>query len=69
MSSLLPLYASKQTAAKLLDMKPAEFGALVEAGHLPRAEEIAPGFERWRVEVLQKLKRGDLARPDGGLEL
>ena len=63
-----PLFASERTAARLLDMKPAEFRELVRHGHLPRAEEIAPGVPRWRVEDLQKIARGDLARPDQGLQ-
>lgn len=65
----LPLFANERSAARLLDMKPAEFRELVQNGHLPRGEEIAPGFLRWRVEDLQKIARGDLARPDQGLEL
>lgn len=64
-----PILASESTAAALLDMKPAEFRALVERGHLPKGKEIAPGFIRWDAEMLRSLARGDLARPDGGLTL
>lgn len=54
-----PIYASETTAAKLLDMRPAEFRALVEAGHLPQAYEIAPGVPRWKTEMLEKIANGD----------
>ena len=37
------LFASEQSAARLLDMKPAEFRLLVKDGHLPKGREIAPG--------------------------
>lgn len=36
MLRLVPILAGEETAAKLLDMKPAEFRALVQADHLPR---------------------------------
>ena len=64
-----PIFANETSAARLLDMKPAEFRALVEAGHLPKGKEIAPGFVRWDTEELRKLAKGELARPDGGLTL
>ena len=66
---LSPILANETTAAALLDMRPAEFRALVQAGHLPKGKEIAPGFPRWDTEDLRKLFKGDMARPDGGLTL
>lgn len=59
MASPAPLFADEKAAAALLTMKPAEFRALVEAGHLPRGREIAPGFTRWDVEELKRLGRGE----------
>lgn len=53
-----PIWSRETTAAKLLDMKPAEFRSLVEAGHLPPPEEIAPGFKRWKTEALERIRNG-----------
>lgn len=55
-----PILASEISAAKLLDMKPAEFRTLEDEGHLPKPHVIA-GFERWDVEELRQIGRGDLA--------
>lgn len=59
-----PILASETSAAKLLDMKPAEFRALVDAGHLPRGKEIAPGYVRWDVAMLRDIASGQAI--DGG---
>ena len=59
MSAPAPILASESTAARLLDMKPSEFRALVVAGHLPRPREIAPGVERWDVADLRRIGSGD----------
>ena len=59
MTAPCPILASETTAAKLLDMKPGEFRALVEAGHLPRGREIAPGVVRWDVDALAKIAAGE----------
>jgi predicted DNA-binding transcriptional regulator AlpA len=56
---LAPILADDKDAAALLSMKPTEFRALVEAGHLPKPREIAPGFPRWDVEELRRIARGD----------
>lgn len=61
-----PLLASEKTAAELLDMKPAEFRALVRSGHLPPGREIAPGLERWDAEALRSVGRGDAI--EGGID-
>lgn len=59
MTAPRPILASETTAAKLLDMKPGEFRALVEAGHLPRGRQIAPGVERWDTAMLAKIATGE----------
>ncbi len=64
-----PIYANEKTAAALLDMQPAEFLKLVAAEFLPPGRQIAPGIIRWQVDELQRICAGELARPDGGLEL
>ena len=60
MTKHAPLFASETSAARLLDMKPAEFRALVEGGHLPRPRDIA-GLKRWDVAELQKVINGEAA--------
>ncbi len=67
MASLAPIFVNETNAARLLDMKPGEFRALVDGGHLPPGQAIAPGFVRWNTEDLRNLAKGNLARPDGGL--
>ncbi|WP_353429575.1 hypothetical protein [Paracoccus denitrificans] len=62
----IPILAGEETAAELLDMKLAEFRALVQAGHLPRGLEIAPGLVRWDAETLRQIGRGDAI--EGGIE-
>lgn len=61
-----PILASETSAAQLLDMKLAEFRALVEAGHLPRGREIAPGLVRWPVDDLRRIASGEAV--EGGIE-
>ena len=56
MTKYTPLFATAKTAASLLEMKKAEFLALVKDGALPSAAK----FDRWDVEQLQKAMRGDL---------
>ena len=64
MASLAPILAGEKKAAELLDMKPAEFRALVEAGHLPKGTEIAPGYRRWDVDALRKIATGQACEGD-----
>ena len=59
MTAITPIFVSETTAAKLLDMKPAEFRALVEAGHLPKGREIAPGVLRWVTDDLRRIRSGE----------
>ncbi|MEM9049966.1 MAG: hypothetical protein AAGC92_14745 [Pseudomonadota bacterium] len=54
------LFAGEKRAAALLDMKPADFRALVDGGVLPKPKKIGD-FERWDVEQLQVIARGDAA--------
>jgi hypothetical protein len=68
MARLAPILADDKDAAALLSMKPAEFRALVEAGHLPKGREIAPGFTRWDVEQLRRIVRGDAAHGLGDVQ-
>lgn len=60
MNAVAPILASERTAAKLLDMKPAEFLKLVQEGHLPKPRNIA-GLERWDVDELRQIGRGEIA--------
>lgn len=53
--SIAPLFAKRSTAAKLLDMTPAEFQRLVDGGHLPGPVR----HDRWDVERLSAIMRGD----------
>lgn len=57
-------FASERNAAALLDLKPVEFRGLVDGGVLPKATQIG-GFERWDVEQLQAIARGEAAEGIG----
>lgn len=63
-----PLAVRAQTAAAMLDMPPKEFMRLVECGALPPPVRIGK-FERWRVEQLNAIIRGNAAKPEEGFEL
>jgi hypothetical protein len=52
-----PILASERTAARLLDMKPAEFRRLVDLGVLPQPHVLG-GLERWRVAELDPIRSG-----------
>ncbi len=54
-----PLFASERTAAKLMDMRPAEFIGLVEKGLLPQPCQIDEGVKRWRVADLDRIQSGE----------
>lgn len=64
-----PIHASEPTAAALLDLPVKEFRALVNAGHLPRGQEIAPGVVRWPVDDLRRIVAGESARPKQEFDL
>jgi hypothetical protein len=56
------LFASERSAAAMLDMRPAEFRALVAAGSLPAPIRIGE-HERWSVEDLDAIVRGQKPKP------
>lgn len=68
MNIAAPLFASETSAARLLDMKPAQFRTLVEAGHLPRGREIAPGVVRWVTDDLRRIATGEAAEGMGDVK-
>lgn len=68
MAHLAPILASETSAARLLDMKVGEFRRLVEAGHLPRGREIAPGMVRWATEDLRRIACGEAAEGMGDVK-
>lgn len=67
MGMVVPLFASEAKAAKLLDMKAGEFRDLVRQGILPRPIFLA-GFERWDVEQLKAIAKGDSVEGMGPIE-
>ena len=67
MASLAPLFVRERNAAKLLDMKPAEFSALVKDGHLPKARDIG-GFKRWDIQDLRRIISGEAAEGMGDVK-
>lgn len=68
MTKFIPILASEASAAKLLDMTRGEFRSLVDAGHLPRGREIAPGLMRWVTDDLRRIASGDAAEGMGDVQ-
>lgn len=66
MNAVAPILASERTAAKLLDMKPAEFRALVDEGVLPGPKRVGE-FDRWEVEHLKLVACGNAIEGMGGV--
>ncbi|WP_374293108.1 hypothetical protein [Paenirhodobacter enshiensis] len=66
MTRITPFYVNEKNAAALLDMGAAEFRSHVEAGHLPKGQEIVPGVLRWDAEALRCIGRG--AAIEGGID-
>lgn len=64
-SAILPLFAAERTAAKILDMTPAEFRALVASGSLPGPVQ----YDRWDVAQLEAIMRGTKPKPSEEFEL
>jgi predicted HTH domain antitoxin len=64
-ANLTPIFASERTAARLLDMSVAAFKRLVKEGSLPPATR----FDRWDVEELRQIMRGDAAKYGQRLDL
>lgn len=67
MASLAPIFANETNSARLLDLKPAEFRALVDAGHLPKGKPLG-GFVRWNVEELRQIARGEAVTGMGSVQ-
>ena len=67
MSAITPLFATETKAAKLLDMKPAEFRSLVDGGHLPKPRVLGE-IKRWDVEELVKIWRGEAVQGMSGID-
>ena len=67
MASLAPLFACERSAAKLLDMKQAEFSALVKDGHLPPPRDIG-GLKRWDVQNLRRIISGEAVEGMGDVQ-
>ena len=57
------LAVRESRAAAMLDLKPAEFRALVDAGALPPPFEIG-GHKRWRVDQISAILGGKAAIPE-----
>lgn len=68
MAHVAPILANETTAARLLDLKPCEFRSLVDAGHLPRGKEIAPGLVRWPVDDLRRIATGEASEGMGDVQ-
>lgn len=62
-----PIFAAETTAARLMDMPTDKFRDLVEAGHFPRAREIAPGVLRWSVADLMLIASGEASEGMGDI--
>ena len=67
MTALAPIFANEANSARLLDLKPAEFRALVEGGHLPKGRPIHD-FIRWDVEQLRRIVAGEAVDGMGGVQ-
>ncbi len=64
---LQPMFVSETSAARLLDMRPAEFKRLVAAGHLPKPRSIG-GHSRWDVDELRKIIKGEAVEGMGDVQ-
>lgn len=60
-----PLFVRDTTAARMLDMKPCEFRQLVDAGALPGPVR----YERWDVDQIRSIMRGEAMKPKDTFEL
>jgi len=66
-SDIDKLAVKDTTAARMLDLSAAEFRKLVSAGALPPPARIGT-HERWNVDQLRAILRGDAARPNDDFE-
>ena len=60
-------YASAAITGRMLALSAAEFRKLVSAGALPPPARIGT-HERWNVDQLRAILRGDAARPNDDFE-
>ncbi|MBW6506736.1 MAG: hypothetical protein K0B00_08315 [Rhodobacteraceae bacterium] len=67
MASLASIFANEQNAARMLDLRPAEFRSLVDQGHLPKPRDIG-GFPRWDIEELRRIIRGEAVEGMGAVQ-
>ncbi len=58
------IFATERSAARLLDMKTAEFAQLVGNGHLPKPRRIG-NMKRWDVDELRRIIVGEVAEGMG----
>lgn len=68
MRKVTPLYVNEANAASLLDLKVEVFRELVRDGHLPRSRSLAPGLDRWPVEVLKAVADGSISGGSGEID-
>lgn len=64
MGRISPIAVAEKTAAKMMDMAPAEFRQLVSSGSLPSPIKITGSLERWRVSDLESVLSGDAMNED-----
>lgn len=62
-----PIFANQRSAARLLDMKPAEFTQLADTGHLPRPRKIG-NMNRWDVDELRRIITGEATEGMGDVK-
>lgn len=67
MTKLAPIFASEATAARLLDMRSADFRRLVQDGALPGPRETG-GRVRWDVAELRRIITGEAAKGLGDVQ-
>lgn len=66
MASFARILVNERNAAMLLDLKPAEFRALVDEGVLPASKRLGE-FDRWDVEHLKLVACGNAIEGMGGV--
>lgn len=62
------LMVGEKKAAAMFDLTPADFLKGVQLGHFPKPRDLF-GHRRWVFQELHAIATGQMARPDGGLEI
>lgn len=62
----VPILVGEKMAARLFDMKLAQFRSLVSGGQLPPPKRIGD-FERWDTDELRRIANGE-AMDGGGMD-